>query len=982
MISGLPSQLRDDATAALLGIHNPRLVAGRIEDIAAAGGGEQLAAILADASLRDALLATISGSRFLSSILCRNPELLSQLYIKRGFDVRKNRRTKQAELQAMTRAAADPPALMKALRSYKEEDYLRIGCRDLAGVAGVQEVMRELSDLAAACIHAALEFHFERLAARHGLAPSVSRGGTGLVVMAMGKLAGGELNFSSDVDLVFLRAPDHGQTTGPEPVPAARFYENLVRRVAASLSEVTEDGFVFRVDLRLRPEGEKGELAPSVVNAVNYYLQWGRTWERAALMRAIPVAGDVSLGMGFLKALEPFIYRKHLDYSTLDDMREMKQRIAAKLKRKPGINIKLGQGGIREIEFFVQALQLINGGKNPGVRSPSTCDSLELFRESGLLSKEQADALMDAYLFFRKTEHRIQINHQVQTHELPRGESDQEDLARRMGYRDNPLQAFLNDLSARRRMVEELFSSLLYSPGEDEVDGCSPRKKAVIDSLHNEEECVALLDEMGFDNPSDSRALLKELLVPGDGLFFSASGRRLLERLAPVFVDELLKTPEPDKALVSLDRYLRSLRGSPGYFSTLLENPSAARFLVRILGESRFFTDLLTRHPQAIDSLIGRWTVQHPREREPLQEELSERLAHSRDYEDEMDVLRIFKNEEIIRIGVSQLNSEINSPTARWLITELAEVCLAAAVEIGLKEMQRRFGALDPAGELPFVILGMGKLGGREMSYLSDVDVIFIYDPKSDQIGRLSGHEWFSRLASRVMSILSVPTGEGTVFQIDARLRPSGQQGPLVSSLSSFRQYHQTTSKLWEKQALIKARPVYGPAGLRDEVASIVRDCVLRTEIGPDDLNEIARLRRRMETELALEDSGHVDLKTGQGGLVDVEFFTQAKQLLHVKQRPQVLRRNTLEALAALRSAGALDEASFHTLDNGYRFLTNLEDRLRIMENRSVDRLPLEGEKLKGLARRLGYPDGREEALLAEYFSVTEAIRGVYRGFL
>jgi glutamate-ammonia-ligase adenylyltransferase len=275
----------------------------------------------------------------------------------------------------------------------------------------------------------------------------------------------------------------------------------------------------------------------------------------------------------------------------------------------------------------------------------------------------------------------------------------------------------------------------------------------------------------------------------------------------------------------------------------------------------------------------------------------------------------------------------------------------------------------------------MGKLGGREMTYLSDLDVIFIYDPPASQIGRFSSHEWFSRLANRIISILSVPTSEGTVFSIDTRLRPSGNKGPLVSSLSSFREYHQATSELWEKQALIRARPLTGASWLVQEVDQIFRDCISRTRISDLELKEIARLRRRMETELAVEDDLHVDLKTGHGGLVDVEFFVQANVLMHAHACPEIIRNNTLEALAALRDEGIIDDVSFDALDSGYRWLSNLEDRLRIMEHRSIDRLPLSGDKLRGLALRLGYGEGGEDNLITDYFTVTGSIRKIYNSF-
>ncbi len=979
-LSELSAPHASELKADLANASSARNAANRIDDLLSGDSPEVVKAVLKDSERRPPFLAAVSGSHFLHSILCRRPNLLRKMFLEKGYLIGKHGRSKRAELDLLTRDMQDVSTLNRALRMYKEEEYLRLGCRDLAGLIDVQELMGELSNLAEACIQVALEWHYGRLALKHGL-PEGAASGMGFVVMGLGKMSGAELNFSSDVDLIFLRGPEEGLTDGPQPIPVIQFYESLARAVTSSLSDVTEDGFVFRVDLRLRPEGERGELVPSVANALDYYLGWGRTWERAALMKAAPVAGDLSLGRMFMNALEPFIYRKYLDYSTLEEMRDMKLRIQSKLRRKPGINIKLGQGGIREIEFFVQALQLINGGKMPQIRSRSTCESLDLFRHAGLLGEETTEQLRDAYLFFRKTEHRIQINHQLQTHELPKQATDQEELARRMGYKNNAIEAFLADLDKRRAHVEELFSSLFQSTSEDEAEQCSTVACRIVDGIQDKERSIELLSDLGFDHPQEAYPILRGLVVPGEMRGFPDKARSLLARLAPLFLDELLKTPEPAKALIALDRYVHSLHAGSTYLATLLENPATARFIVRILGESRFFTELLIRHPQAVDSLIGRWTVQHPREKGPLEEKLSERFSYYDDYETELDILRIFKNEQILRIGVSHLAGEIDSPTSRWLVTELAEVCLGAAVRIAAKEMARRFGDFDLGESLPFVILGMGKLGGREMTYLSDLDVIFVYDSPPEAIGRFSAHEWFTRLAARIISILSAPTAEGIAFEIDTRLRPSGQKGPLVSSLATFREYHRTTSQLWEKQALIKARPVAGPAFLAEDVADIVRNCVLRTTVSPDELAEIDRLRRRMEKEIAQEDSRHVDLKTGHGGLADVEFFVQANILLHARNRPEVLCHNTLEALAAMHKAGLLDSEPFRTLDSGYRFLTNLEDRLRIMEHRSVDRMPLEGEKLIGLARRLGYDQAAGDMLLEDYFRTTRSIRSIYDSF-
>ncbi|MBI5570195.1 MAG: hypothetical protein HY914_09650, partial [Desulfomonile tiedjei] len=537
------------------------------------------------------------------------------------------------------------------------------------------------------------------------------------------------------------------------------------------------------------------------------------------------------------------------------------------------------------------------------------------------------------------------------------------------------------DLDRHRKVVDELFSSLFRQQREELGEPTSPDVKRVLQAIHDEQTTCEILSELGFADAAASYPILKSILLPSEARFDKEKGRLLLERLAPMFLDEVLKAPEPATALAALDRYIDSLHAASGYFSTFLENPATVRFLIRIFGESRFFTDLLIRHPQSIDSLIGRGSLERPREKEALEAELAQRLAYYEGYERELEILRRFKHEEILRVGVGQFSGDIDSPTARWLVTELAEVCLAAAVEIAVKEMARRFGALDFFDDTPLVILGLGKLGGREMTYLSDLDVIFIYDPPQEQIGRFSAHEWFTRLASRIISILSVATAEGTVFEIDTRLRPSGNKGPLVSSIDSFREYHQTSSQLWEKQALIKARPITGPQWLAQDVTKIVNDCVRRTEMTAEVLAEIARLRRRMQDELAMETDEQVDLKTGYGGMVDVEFFVQGNILKYSKAFPAVLSCNTLEALTTLRQEGLIKEDVFQTLSAGYRFLTNLEDRLRIMEHRSIDRMPLSGEKLRGLARRIGYGDNGEELLVSDYRRITRSIREIYESF-
>ncbi|MGB9615747.1 MAG: bifunctional [glutamate--ammonia ligase]-adenylyl-L-tyrosine phosphorylase/[glutamate--ammonia-ligase] adenylyltransferase [Desulfomonilaceae bacterium] len=977
-LSAESGQEHEALVSALLGTPNPATTASRIDDLLKTSVSPLVEQILRRPDRREPFLKAIGGSGFLYATIMRRLEFIEQFFWRGEYCTQKKRADFERELAEEIGHTSDCQELKRILRAYKEREYLRIGTRDLADMASVRETMAELSDLASACVAASLAFHYERLCETYGY-PAECSPNKGVVVLGLGKISGGELNFSSDIDLLFLRGPEEGVTNGPKVISVKLFFEELVKNVARSLSEITQDGFVFRVDLRLRPEGEKGELVPSVNNALDYYLSWGRTWERAALMKARVIAGDLELGEEFLQELEPFIYRKHLDYSTIEEMRAMKSMVERSLRKKPGVNIKLGQGGIREIEFFVQTLQLINAGKMRRLRSTSTYEALQLLAEAGVLDRKTAELLADAYLFFRKTEHRIQIDHQLQTHELPRTPGQQTELARRMGYKENALEQFLSDLESKRKIVEDLFASMFHHSDEEIQSQLSPLAKRIAEEADHHAALIELVKEAGFQEPEESSQLVHQLLRPAERRGFSEKSKRILERLAPLFLDEILETPEPTSTLRALDRYIDSLHSSASYFSTFLENITTARFLVRILGESLFFSDMLIRHPQIIDSLIGKSTYEGLSDKRQFQDELAERLDHCEDYESQLDVLRRYKHEQLLAIGVKQLWGEVDSAAARACITDLAEACLGAAVEIAHKAIAKKFGGGQ--GDLPFAVLGMGKLGGKEMTYLSDLDIVFVYEDHSERRGSLYVHDWFSRLAARVISALATHTAEGKAFEIDTRLRPSGNKGPLVSSLNSFRDYHKDASKLWEKQALIKARPIVGPQCLKDELAGIIKDCLIRAAASDEDLKEIAHLRERMEQEIAEEDKRHVDLKTGQGGLVDVEFFVQGHLLKYAAQKPELLRQNTLEALAALHEHALIDAETFTTLDKGYRFLINLEDHLRLMEHRIVDRIPLTSQKIKGLARRLGYTEQGGERLLEDYFSITKAIREIYLRF-
>ncbi len=990
---------------------DPDLCLNSFERLSCTAPRDEFFPVIRGTGLTD-LLQVLGASPFLATILYTQKHLLRSLFLGNTFLRRKSEAEMVQELNQCFPPHSSFPMLQKELRLFKKREILRIGARDLCGKADFAEIAEELSALAAATLQRACEVSGQILKAEFGTPRPIKKNSDAeaeFTVLGMGKLGGNELNFSSDIDLMYFYSTATGLTEGiKDPlgniknrIPLPAYFAKLANLVTKAMSQPTEDGFVFRVDLGLRPEGSSGDMAHALEYAENYYESWGHSWERSAMLKARPVAGTIALGEQLLKNLEPFIYRKYLDYGMIEDLKSMKQKIDQNLKRQRegDQNIKLGRGGIREIEFFIQTLQLIHSGKNPALREKNSLKALAILHREKILSPEDYHDLKEAYVFLRTVENRIQVFQEKQTHNLPTQPAALKALSRRCGYRE--VARFWKELENHRRKVEGIYRSLFYS-GEEEMEQTVSSEAAFLMSRTADPDLVQdILEENGFRSPA---AAYESLLVIRDGLQhvrMTEKARRLLRRVAPAFMQDILESPEPEKALSNTEKFFASLRSKTPVFALLAENHHLIHLLVSLFSTSQFLSRFFIKDPSILDALASSAYAILFKNHETMNEELSDLLKKAVDYEDKLHALRRFRHEEFLRVALNDIQNKTLQEDVTAQLSCLADVCLEEAMAIARKELIPRFGIPVCRGddgaehEAAFVIVALGKLGGRELNYHSDLDIIFLFEKEGEtrphertdtnKFKPQSNLEYFSRLAQRIISVLTLKTSLGHVFPIDTRLRPSGNQGPLVTSLNTFRQYHQTSAQVWERQALAKARTVSGPEHLRRAIEKEI-DWVVYEKTIPDSFSgELCRLRKRMENEVAREGKSRFNIKMGRGGIVDVEFLIQYLQIKNGREHPEIKRSNTLKALEAVHKAGFLNSDDCEVLSKGYKFLRRLENKLRLIHDQSISELSGDEEYLARLAKRLGYSDSNSpmgKLFLKDYRETTEGIRAVFNRVL
>jgi glutamate-ammonia-ligase adenylyltransferase len=878
-----------------------------------------------DSGFRALLSAAAGNSPYLARIMLREPGFLSQL-LAEGPDAC----LAALDSEALAIASeSDLPAAMRRLRVARRRVALAVALADVAGLYGLGEVTGALARFADASVKGALRFLLRQAAEGTPLAgtsPEQLEAGCGLFVLAMGKHGARELNYSSDIDLVIF----YDEERFPFAVRGekARAAIDLVKGLVKLLAEVTADGYVFRVDLRLRPDAGATQIAVTTAAAEIYYESMGQNWERAAMIKARPCAGDAQAAQDFLKnVITPFVWRKHLDYAAIEDIHSIKRQIHSHGGHDRvavlGHNIKLGRGGIREIEFFAQTQQLILGGRDASLRERPTLSTLAGLKARGLISAEAEQELAGAYQFLRMLEHRLQMIDDQQTHTLPKTPDGLDHVARFCGFADT--HAFEDVLLGHLNRVVANYARLF----EQEAPLAARSGSLVFTGVEDDPETIATLSGMGFRSPSDVAAVIRGWHHGRVRAMRSARARELLTKLMPALLEALARTADPQSAFLHFDRLLSGLPAGVQVFSLLAAKPELLKLIAEIAGSAPRLADYLGRNPAVLDVLIDPDFLARIPAAEELRLRFEVELARLPGYEGALNAARRFAREEIFRIGVHVIEHMADAETAGPSYAAVAETVIAGLQPVVEEELIAAHGRVPGGG---FAVVAQGKLGGREMTAGSDLDLVFLYThapdaQNSDGPKPLAVSQYFARAAQRFIAALTALTAEGRLYEVDMRLRPSGNQGPVAVRLDSFADYHQTKSWTWERLALTRARVLSGPPSLRRDADAIIRASLAR----PVDCALIRRDARDMRDRLAAQFPPHDpwDIKFALGGLVDIEFIAQALQLCHAADA-DVLDQNTVAALEKIGRAGVLPEGDVATLIEAARLQHALTQVLRI----------------------------------------------------
>jgi glutamate-ammonia-ligase adenylyltransferase len=927
MITILNNALPSKGDPALI-----RLGEERWREHAAASGNPAIprfaAEALADPHLRSLLHAVFAHSPFLTGELARNIAFVEEI-VDLGPDAAFDR---LIETLANGDVIAQPTAsVMASLRRAKRKAALVTGLADIAGAWRLDDVMAAMTRTAETCLDRAI---------RHLLSlPAFARlpaDGEGLVILGMGKLGARELNYSSDIDLIiFYDDAKFGAKFGSGAAdPIGQDFVRLARALARVLEERTGDGYVFRVDLRLRPDPGAMPLAVSLSAAEIYYGSLGQNWERAAMIKARQVAGDPGSGRALLSFLDRWVWRRSLDFAAIEDIHAIKRQINQH-KLKPGNaalfghNVKLGQGGIREIEFYAQTQQLIFGGRDATLRAPATCDALRALAAAGRIAHEAADAMIDAYDFLRRIEHRLQMVDDRQTHTLPATEEAMTRIAGFMGFPDRA--AFTAALNRRLDDVHERFLALF-----EKSPPLSGPGSLVFTGVDDDPDTLATLAGLGFANPAGIAAAVRGWHHGRYRAMRSERAREILTRITPDLLAALASTAEPDAAFLRFDGFLAALSAGVTPLSLLDENRSLLGLIGRIMGTAPSLAEQLGRNPGLFDELLTRDFFASLPDAPALADDLDQALRLSRDYEDALARIRGWASGRKFQAGVHVLESISDGEEAGHFLAAIAETALARLLPVVEEEFARRHGRV-PGGAL--AIVAMGRLGGRLMSFSSDIDLVTIYDAPegthSDGAKPLDATLYFTRLTQRLIAAVTAPMRDGRLYAVDLRLRPSGEAGPVAAALDAFRRYHAHGAWTWEHMALTRARVIAGPPALTRTVEAAIKETLTAPRDQAGLLEDVARMRLRIAEQHKARNRW--DFKYAPGGLFDIEFAVQYLLLREAHRDPELLTTETAVAIERLRVKGHLSDAAARDLTRALRLAWRVQGLIRLTTERAFD---------------------------------------------
>ena len=958
-------------------VADKKSAAAKMKDLVeAARSDARLAPMLADPAVAALLGAIADHSPFLWRLAAADTARLRDMLTgdpDSAFD------EALGKLAADCAAIDDEAALMKRLRRARQFGALYIALADLGGLWSLEQVTRALTAAADAYVAATLAFLLRRATADgrfEPVDPAQPAAECGLVILALGKHGAGELNYSSDVDLIVFYDPDiaAARLSGGEPAP---FYVRLTKALSRILSERTGDGYVLRVDLRLRPDPGSTAIAVSLPGALSYYETLGQNWERAAMIKARPIAGQIELGARFIEELRPFIWRRYFDYAAISDIHAMKRQIHAVRGHAevvvPGHDVKLGRGGIREIEFFVQTQQLIFGGRRPELRGRRTVDMLAALADDKWVSPQARDELTESYAVLRTVEHRLQMIADEQTQRLPSDEGELARFAKFCGH--STYRKFETWLTKHFRKVERHYARLFErEPGLDAEKG-----SLVFTGVTDDPETLETLARMGFKDPPFAAETVRGWHFGRRAAVQTARAREVLTELVPDLLESLAGSGDPDAALAAFDAALGHMPAAVELFSILRSNANLRDLFGDVLGAAPRLAAIVAKSPHVLDAVIDPRFFGSALDRAYF-DEYARRLYAIEQYEDFLDAARLVAQENLFSIGVRALSGAIDAVDAGPAFSALADCLLEATLAHVLKAFEAEYGRVA-GGRVG--IIAMGKLGSRETTATSDLDLVIVYDfdpDRPDSDGRRSLHavQYYTRLTQRLISALTVATRRGPLYDVDMRLRPSGKKGPVAVQFASFVQYQREEAETWEKMAISRARPICGDPSLLGDLEMAIEQSLAEKR----DLRTLAREIRDMRKLIAKEkgDDDPADLKLYRGGLIDVEFIAQFLVLAHSAEHRNLLVVGTSDILRRAAAEGVLDAGDAETLLAAHRLYTDVVQMQRVLL--PVDMKPNSAPAAvrRRIATSAGLPD--EKQLNAEILERAATVAALFKRLL
>ena len=921
----LPDELRDPVTATLMQWH------------------EQLAELNLDFHPTPEFTASMvkvwCSSLFIAESCTRRPEILVDLVNSSDLSTIYNEHSfadKLARIQIDSEAG-----LMQELRRFRRREMIRIAWRDLAGWAPLSETLADLSWLADACIQYALSFLYNQACEKRGT-PLLSDGSPQqIVVLGMGKLGAYELNYSSDIDLIFAYA-ENGVLPDRKETSYSEFFTRLCQSLVKVLDEITVDGFVFRTDIRLRPFGDSGPIIMTFDGMENYYQTQAREWERYAMIKARQVAGDFNTGAQLMAMLKAFVYRRYLDYGAFEELRSLKAQITQELKRKDRMeNIKLGPGGIREIEFIGQAFQLIRGGNEKTLQTRGILDVLRILGDLELLTANDAEQLKQSYCFLRRVENHIQQYQDRQTHDLPADASVQLILAYSLDYPD--WGSFKNQLDVVRAQVHAVFDQVFSLSKQERKNQQSQQVWAC---AADDAELLDNLSAYGFQQTAESLTAIKHFKNAASVRRMTSKGAKVLDQLMPLLIEAMQQIDNPDETLKRMLGLFEAVAGRNVYLSLLAENPDAMAQLLRLSSASPWICDYLSRYPVLFDELLDTRTLFEPLNKEDLDKQLDILLAaiDVQDLEQLMIVLRQFKHTNMLRVAAADIMGVIPVMVVSDYLTYIAESIVAHVVDRAWLMLTEKHGKPPDSDNAVkgFAVLGFGKLGGIELGYGSDLDLVFLYDCRdgnalTDGEKPVSCAQFYGRLGLKVRHILDTKLLSGVLYEVDMRLRPSGDSGLLVTHINVYEDYLKNQAWTWEHQALVRGRFIAGDLRLKAQYEAIRRRILSLPRDSALLKTQVREMREKMRDALATKESNKFDLKQSKGGIADIEFIVQFGVLARAaKNETLTTYTDNVRLLEGLQEDGFMSKTEAETLKAAYCIYRDTGHKLVLQGERAL----------------------------------------------